>query len=162
MEQTPSARRPRHSRPKSEVEARQAALLRRISTVLDEYAAPSPGATSLDASLEALGALLDAHSHDKPLAWLSFIAIVSQYPTSEDMVRFSTDVIVNARTGRDRATVEEERRTPTVVGIERRGLNLSAMSLSTRRARLIVSFIRAFSEWCARRFRAGFVITPSG
>lgn len=95
LEQTPKRAEAKALEAKSEVEARQAALLRRISTVLDEYAAPSPDATSLDASLEALGALLDAHSHDKPLAWLSFIAIVSQYPTSEDMVRFSTDVIVN-------------------------------------------------------------------
>lgn len=95
LEQTPKRAEAKAIEAKSEVEARQEALLRRITTVLDEFAAPSPDGSSLDASLEALGTLLDANNRDRPLAWLTYIAMVSQYPTSEDMVRFSTDVIVN-------------------------------------------------------------------
>lgn len=81
--------------PADAADARTVALARRISHVLAEYDIDVANSASLDQSLAALGDLLDANPRDKPLAWLTFIAVVARFPANDDIVRFHTDVIVN-------------------------------------------------------------------
>lgn len=79
------------------VQARERALKQRLQAVLREYdvASTDEEVPNLAAQLSRIAVLLDDKPKEKPLAWLSYIAIVAKYPTSEDVLRFSTDVQVD-------------------------------------------------------------------
>lgn len=85
------------------VKAREDALVLRLQTVLDEYdagtkgtkATGSPQPPELATQLSQLAALLAQKPKDKPLAWLTYVAIVAKYPTNQDVLRFSTDIQVD-------------------------------------------------------------------
>lgn len=83
--------------PTQSVRMREDALVRRLQTVLVEFdvapdSAPPP---DLATQLLRMANLLTEHPKDKSLAWLTYIAFVARYPTSEDVLRFSTDVQVD-------------------------------------------------------------------
>lgn len=81
--------------PDQMVDLRANALNGRLRVVLAEYSRPTSSEAPLSQSIEMLATLLDEHPKDKPLAWLTYIAVMAKYPMSEDILRFSTDVQVN-------------------------------------------------------------------
>ncbi|MGB3676850.1 MAG: hypothetical protein WA988_20665, partial [Candidatus Nanopelagicales bacterium] len=78
------------------VACRENALCNRIETVLNEYGCLSASGDprTLATQLSRLADLLAQRPKDKPLAWLTYIAVVAKYPSGQDVLRFSTDVQV--------------------------------------------------------------------
>lgn len=83
--------------PSEWVAARESALNSRLQTVLQEFgvAASEESTPALATQLSRIAELLASRPKDKPLAWLTYIAVVAKYPTNEDVLRFSTDVQVD-------------------------------------------------------------------
>lgn len=77
------------------VDLRAKALNGRLRVVLAEYGSETSSEAPLSQSIEMLATLLDAHPKEKPLAWLTYIAVMAKYPMSEDILRFSTEVQVS-------------------------------------------------------------------
>lgn len=88
------ARRPQTQVPEA-ISLREAALAGRLQTVLDLYEVTDLAQAPFDELLVGYASFLDARSNDKPLAWLTFIAVVGRYPNSEEMVVLWTDLAVN-------------------------------------------------------------------
>ncbi len=80
------------------VRQREEALTRRLHCVLQEFgvaAGSTDQGQSLAKHLQDTAKLLGENPKDKPLAWLTYVAVVAKYPTQEDILRFSTDVQVD-------------------------------------------------------------------
>lgn len=84
------------SSPAAQTQMRTEALCRRIDVVLTEFDASSSvtDPQRLDVRLSNLADVLTAHSGDRALAWLSYIAVCARYPKDEQVMRFATDVQV--------------------------------------------------------------------
>jgi glycosyltransferase involved in cell wall biosynthesis len=85
---------------------RLAALTSRIRTLLAEFAAQGGPASQtggndqeLPAALDLLANLISDHPQDRPLLWLTHIAITARYPSEEAMRRFHSDIAVNGSRG---------------------------------------------------------------
>lgn len=81
--------------PSEIVDARTEALNSRLRVVLSEYGIDVAHDQRLSESIADLAALLDAQPKDKPLAWLTYVAVMSRYPKHEDILRFATEVQVS-------------------------------------------------------------------
>lgn len=81
--------------PSQIVDLRASALNSRVRVVLAEYGGATSSEVPLSRSIELLATLLDAHPKEKPLAWLTYIAVMAKYPMNEDILRFSTEVQVS-------------------------------------------------------------------
>lgn len=80
------------------VRQREDALTRRLHVVLVEFGVATSSieqSQSLAEQLEVMARLLGERPKDRPLAWLTYVAVVAKYPTQEDILRFSTDVQVD-------------------------------------------------------------------
>ncbi len=86
---------PLPSSPSQTVDAREAALNARLRVVLTEFGKQTSANQPLSQSISDLADLLTERPKDKPLAWLSYIAIRAKYPVTEDVMRFATEVQVS-------------------------------------------------------------------
>lgn len=77
------------------VSAREKALNKRLQVLLIEFGKNPSTNQPLSQSISDLADLLTQQPKDKPLAWLTYIAIHATYPVTEDVMRFSTDVQVS-------------------------------------------------------------------
>ncbi len=83
------------SSPSQTVDVREGALNARLRVVLAEFGKQTSADQPLSQSIADLADLLTERPKDKPLAWLSYIAIRAKYPVAEDVMRFSTEVQVS-------------------------------------------------------------------
>ncbi|MFT6564211.1 MAG: glycosyltransferase involved in cell wall biosynthesis [Actinomycetes bacterium] len=76
----------------------QAALVGRLVAVLHEYDEQLPESKTVDnqlpTAIAAISRLIAANSDDRELAWVTYIAIIAEFPRSEDMLLFHTGIKV--------------------------------------------------------------------
>lgn len=80
--------------PSASPQRRRVGLASRLSSVAGQYGI-TVDPKDLTAGLAAVGQLLEQHKDDRQLVWVTYIAVVAQFPTESEMVRTFTDLAVN-------------------------------------------------------------------